>query len=149
PRPGTMCSQIAPRFAVTPASNTSTLLPITMALAVIPFLTAAVLVASRIVYHRPALRVDMATHPTTQLLIALLLLVGLTLAATLIAVGPGERGLGSGGVSLFLVTLFVTPIYAALTLASALGAGEAATSLAGLSRWGPRRRGIAAALRPG
>src|SRR5262249_16677763 len=149
PPPEELFARIRTAVALTPASKTSTRLRITMALAVIPFLTAAVLVASRIVYHRPALRVDMATHPTTQLLIALLLLVGLTLAATLIAVGRGERGLGSGVVSLFLVTLFVTPIYAALTLASALGAGEAATSLAGLSRWGPRRRGIAAALRPG
>jgi hypothetical protein len=88
----------------------------------------------------------LGTHPTSQLLIVLLLLVGLTLAATLIAVGRGERGLGSGVVSLFLVTLFVTPIYAALTLGSALAAGEAATSLAGPSRWGPRCLSIAAAV---
>jgi hypothetical protein len=117
-------------------------------LAAMPFLTAAVvLVASRIIYHRPALRVDMATRPTTHLLIVLLLLVGLTLAATLIAVGRGERGLGSGVVSLFMVSLFVTPIYAALTLANAPGAGEAATgSLTEVSPWGPRCLAMSAAV---
>jgi len=133
---------------LTPSSRISTRLRITMALAVIPFLTAAVvLVASRIVYHRPALRIDLGTHPTSQLLIVLLLLVGLTLTATLIAVGRGERGLGAGVVSLFLVALFVTPIYAALTLASALGGGEAATaSLAEVSPWGPRCLAMGAAV---
>jgi hypothetical protein len=148
PPPEELFARIRTAVASTPASKTSTRLRITVALAVIPFLTAAVvLVASRIVYHRPALRVDLATHPTSQLLIVLLLLVGLTLVATLIAVGRGERGLGSGVVSLFLMTLFVTPIYAALTLGSALAAGEAATSsLAGLSPWGLRCLGIAAVV---
>jgi hypothetical protein len=147
PPPEELFARIRTAVASTPAAKTSTRLRITVALAVIPFLSAAVVLgAARIVYHRPALRVDLGTHPTSQLLIVLLLLVGLTLAATLIAVGRGERGLGSGVVSLFLVTLFVTPIYAALTLTSALGAGEAATSLAGLSRWGPRCLGMAAAV---
>jgi len=138
--PEELFARIRTAVASAPASKTSTRLRITVALAAMPFLTAAVvLVASRIVYHRPALRVDMGTHPTTQLLIVLLLLVGLTLAAILIAVGRGERGLGSGVVSLFMVSLFVTPIYAVLTLTSALGAGEAATgSLAEVSPWGPR-----------
>src|SRR5215475_2686943 len=145
PPPEELFGRIRTAIASTPASKTSTRLRVAAALAAMPFVTAVVvLTASRIVYHRPALRVDMGTHPTTQLLIVLLLLVGLTLAATLIAIGRGERGLGSGVVSLFLVTLFVTPIYAALTLASALGAGEAATSsLPGLSPWGPRCLGIA------
>src|SRR5215471_17364351 len=135
PPPEELFARIRTAVASAPASKTSTRLRITVALGVVPFLSAAVvLVASRIVYHRPALRVDMTAHPTSQLLIVLLLLVGLTLAATLIAVPRGDRGLGSGVVSLFLVALFVTPIYSALTLASALEAGDAATSsLAGLS----------------
>src|SRR5262249_21840088 len=121
PPPEELFARIRAAVASTPAPKTSTRLRITVALAVIPVLTAAVvLVVSRIVYHRPALRVDLGMHPTPQLLIVLLLLVGLTLAATRIAVRQGERGLGSGVVSLFLVTLFVTPIYAALTLATAL-----------------------------
>jgi hypothetical protein len=146
--PEELFARIRTAVASAPVSKTSTRLRITVALAAMPFLTAAVvLVASRIVYHRPALRVDMATHPTSQLLIVLLLLVGLTLAATLIAVGRGDRGLGSGVVSLFLVSLFVTPIYAALTLASAQGAGEVATaSLAAVSPWGPRCFALSAAV---
>src|SRR5262249_25872478 len=127
--PEELFARIRTAVASAPASKTSTRLRITVALATVPFLSAAVvLVASRIVYHRPALRVDMGTHPTSQLLIVLLLLVGLTLAATLIAVGRGERGLGSGVVSLFLVTLLVTPIYAALALPSPLGAAQPAPS---------------------
>ena len=148
PPPEELFAWIRTAVASTPASRTSTRLRVTMALAVIPFLTAGVvLVAARIVFHRPALRVDLGTHPTAQFLIVLLLLVGLTLVATLTAVRPGERGLGSGVVSLFLVTLLVTPIYAALTLAGALGGGRSAiSSLAGLSPWGPRCIGIAVAV---
>jgi len=148
PPPEELLARIRTAVASAPASKVSTRLRITVALAAMPFLTSAVvLVASRIVYHRPALRFDLATHPTSQLLIVLLLLVGLTLAATLIAVGRGERGLGSGVVSLFLVSLFVTPIYGALTLASALGAGEAATaSLVAVSPWGPRCLALSAAV---
>jgi hypothetical protein len=60
-------------------------------MAVVPLVTAAVLlVASQIVYHRPALRVDMGTHLTSDLLIVLVLVIGLTLSAMLIAVGPGR-----------------------------------------------------------
>ena len=96
--------------AATPASKTSTPLRITVAMAVVPVVTAAVLlVAFQIVYERPALRVHMGT-PLTSELIVLLLIVGLTLSATLIAVGRGERGLGSGATSLFLVALLVAPM---------------------------------------
>jgi hypothetical protein len=74
----------------------------------------------------------------------LLLIVGLTLSATLIAVGRGERGLGSGVMSLFLVALLVTPIYAVLTLVHPLEAsGATAASLAELSPWGLRCLAIA------
>jgi hypothetical protein len=52
-------------------------------MAAVPLVTAAVLlVASQIVYDRPALRVDMGTTLTSQLLIVLLLVIGLTLSAT-------------------------------------------------------------------
>jgi len=105
------------------------------------------LVASHVIYHRPALRVDMGTPLTSQLLMALLLVVGLTLSATLVAVGRGQRGFGSGVLSLFLVALLVTPIYAVITLGIPLGAsGDAAASLAQLSPWGPRCFSIAAAV---
>src|SRR5262249_51660452 len=119
---------------------------LTAALAAVPFVIAAVLlVASQIVYHRPALRIHMGTQVTSELLVVLLLVAGLTLAATIIAVGRGERGLGSGVTSLFLVALLVTPIYAALVLPTPLEASQAAgESLAPLSRWAPRCLAVAA-----
>jgi hypothetical protein len=146
--PEELFSRIRAAVAATPASRTSTGLRITVAMAVAPFVTAAVLlVASQIVYHRPALRVDMGTHPASQLLIVLLLIAGLTLSATLIAVGRGERGLGSDVRALFLVALLVTPIYAVLTLVHPLEASEAAAgSLAKLSPWGLRCLAIAAVV---
>jgi hypothetical protein len=146
--PEELFSRIRTAVAATPASTIGTRLRVMLAMAVVPFVTAAVLlVASQIVYHRPALRIHMGTPLTSQLLIVLLLIVGLTLWATLIAVGRGERGLGSGVVSLFLVALLVTPIYAVLTLVHPLEASEAAAaSLATLSPWAPRCLAIAAAV---
>jgi hypothetical protein len=146
--PEELFSRIRTAVAVTSASRISTGLRITVAMAIVPLVTAAVvLVASQIVYHRPALRIHMGTPVTSQLLIVLLLIVGLTLSATLISVGRGERGLGSGVMSLFLVALLVTPIYAMLTLISPLEASEAApASLAKLSPWAPHCLAIAAAV---
>jgi len=146
--PEELFSRIRTAIAATPASKTSTRVRITVALAVVPVVSAAVLlVASQIVYHRPALRVDMGTHPTADLLIVLLLIAGLTLSATLIAVGRGEHGLGSGVISLLLVALLVTPIYALLTLGHPLEATHAAAaSLAELSPWGLRCLSIATAV---
>jgi hypothetical protein len=114
-------------------------------MALVPLLTAAVLlVASHVVYERPVLRVHMGTPLTSQLLIVLLLIVGLTLSATFIAVGRGERGLGSGVMSLLLVALLVTPIYAVLTLMYPLEVSEAAAAaLAKLSPWAPHCLAIA------
>jgi len=95
--PEDLFSRIRTAVAATPAPKTSTRLRITVAMAAVPIVTAAVLlVASQIVYHRPALRVDLGTHPTFQLLMVLLLVVGLTLSATIVAAGRGARGLGSG-----------------------------------------------------
>jgi len=146
--PEELFARIRTRVAETPASKISTRIRITVAMGVVPLVTAAVLlVASHVIYHRPALRVDMGTHPTAQLLVVLLLVVGLTLSATLIAVGRGERGLGSNVISLFLVALLVTPIYAVLALGIPLDANEAAAaSLAKLSPWGLRCLAIAAAV---
>ena len=115
---------------------------------VVPFVAAAVLLlASQLVYDRPALRVDLRTHPTARLLIGLLLVVGLTLSATLVAVGRGERGLGPGVVSLLAVALLVTPIYAVLTLVGPPEVASAtAAMLAELSPWGLRCLAIATAV---
>jgi len=146
--PEELFSRIRSAVAATPASKIGTHLRVTVAMAVVPIVTAAVLlVASHVVYHRPALRVDVGTPLTSQLLMVLLLVVGLTLSATLIAVGRGERGLGSGVTSLFLVALLVTPIYAVIALGIPLEAsGAAAASLEHLSPWGPRCLSLAAAV---
>src|SRR4029077_21104257 len=98
-------------------------------MAVVPLVTAAVLLtASHIVYDRSALRTGMGTTPTSELLIVLLLVVGLTLTATLIAVGGAKRGFGSGVMLLFLVALLVAPVYAVLALAIPLQTSEAAAA---------------------
>ena len=84
---------------------------------------------------------------TFHLLIVLLLIAGLTLSATLVAIGRGERGLGSGVVALSLVALLVTPIYAVLTLVDPLEVSQtAAASLAKLSPWGLRCLTVSAAV---
>ena len=146
--PEEVLSRIRVAVAATPASRTSTRLRLGVALAAVPFLVAGVLlVASQIVYHRPALRIHMGTYVTSELLVVLLLVAGLTLSATLIAVTRGARGLGSGVTSLVLVALLVTPIYAALVLANPLEASQAAAeSLARLSPWGLRCLTIAAVI---
>jgi len=147
--PEDLFSRIRTAVAATPAPKTSTRLRITVAMAAVPIVTAAVLlVASQIVYHRPALRVDLGTHPTFQLLMVLLLVVGLTLSATIVAAGRGARRLGSGATYLLLAALLVTPIYAALTLVIPLeGSGATAASLAELSPWALRWLAIAVTVR--
>jgi hypothetical protein len=134
--------------AAAPAAKTPTRLRIVVAAAVVPVLTAAVLlVASQIVYDRPALRIQEGTPVTLHLLVVLLLIVGLTLSAMLIALGRGERGLGAGVVALSLVGALVTPVYAVLTLADPLEVSRAAAaSLANLSPWGLRCLTVSAAV---
>src|SRR4029453_2589262 len=102
--PEELFSRIRTAVAATPASTISTRLRITAATVVVPVLTPpARLVASRIIYERPALGVDLGTQPTSDLLIVLALVIGLPLSATLIVVGRGDRGLGSSAMALFLV----------------------------------------------
>ena len=137
--------------AATPAAKTTTRLRIIVATAIVPVLNAAVLlVASHLVYQQPALRIYEGTPVTVHLVIVLLLIVGLTLSATLIALGRGERGLGSSVVALFLAAVLVTPIYAALTLIDPLEVTQAAAAslapLAPLSPWAPRCLTVSAAV---
>jgi hypothetical protein len=134
--------------AATPAARTTTRFRTLVAAAVVPVLTAAVLlVASHVAYHRPALRIHQGTPVTVHLLVVLLLIVGLTLSATLVALGRGERGLGASVVALSLVAVLVTPIYAVLTLIDPLEVSRAAAaSLATLSPWAPRCLTVSAAV---
>ena len=146
--PEELFQRVQRAVAATPAARTTTRLRIMMAAGVVPVLTAAILLgASHIVYHRPALRIHDGTPVTVHLLVVLLLIVGLTLSATLTALGRGKRGLGSGAVALFLVAVLVTPIYAALTLVDPVEMSRtAAASLATLSPWGPRCLSISIAV---
>jgi hypothetical protein len=136
--PPELHARIRAAIAATPAPRIGTRLRIAAALAVVPCVAAAVLlIATRLVYGRPvvrpALRLDMAMR-SSHVLIVLVLLVGLTLAATLVAVGRGRRGLGPGVVSLVGLSLLVTPLYAALALGGSGDAGEPAGPE--LSPWG-------------
>src|SRR5262245_65120029 len=140
--------QVRSAVAATPAAKTTTRLRVIVATAIVPVLTAAVLlVASHLVYHRPALRIHEGTPVTVHLVIVLLLMVGLKLSATMVALGRGERGLGSSVVALFLAAVLITPIYAALTLVDPLEVTRAAAaSLATLSPWAPRCLSVSAAV---
>ena len=145
--PEELFSRIRSAVAATPAAKHSTRLRIGLATAVVPVVTATVLLLASLVYDRPALRVDLGTHPTSQLLTVLLLVGALTLLATLVSTGRGERGLGPGVMSLSLVALLVTPIYAALALVIPLGEGVAsAASAVEVSPWGLRCFAIAATV---
>ncbi len=137
--PPELHARIRAAIAATPAPRLGTRLRIAAALAVVPCAAAAVLViATRLVYGRPvvrpALRLDMAMEGSSHVLTMLILLVGLTLAATLVAVARGRRGLGPGVVSLVGLSTLVTPLYAALALGGSGHAGEPAGPE--LSPWG-------------
>jgi len=138
--PEELFQRVQRAVAATPAPRTTTRLRIMMAAAVVPVLTAAILLgASHIVYHRPALRIHDGTPVTVHLLVVLLLIIGLTLSATGVVLGRGKRGLGSGAVALFLVAVLVTPIFAVLTLVDPVEMSlTPEASLATLSPWGPR-----------
>jgi len=136
--PEELFSRIRAAVAVTPSSTTSTRSRIALAVAVVPFVAAAVLLlASQLVYDRPAVRIAFGTPLTSQLLLVAVMLVALTLGSTFVAIGRGQRGLGHGVAALFLVVALVAPIYAALTMVHPLEPGPAA-ALADVSPWGLR-----------
>ena len=144
--PEELFTRIRAAIDSTPAARASTRLRVASAMAVVPLASLAVLLIASQLFDRPALRADIGAHSTSQLLIELLLVVGLTFSATLVAGARGAGGLGPGATSLFLVALLVTPIYSMLTLANAKAAGAGAVSLVELSPWGLRCLAIAAAV---
>ena len=101
---------------------------------------AVVMLASQLVYHRFASGLEVAVSSAPYLLQVLLLLIALTFVATVIAMWRGRNGLGSGAVSLYLVSGLVAPIYAALVLVSPvhLHTNEEVLSDVTISRWGLR-----------
>jgi hypothetical protein len=101
---------------------------------------AVVVLASQLVYHRYASGLQVAVPSAPQLVQVLLLLVVLTSVATLIAMWRGRSGLGSGAISLYLASMLVAPLYAALVLVNPvhMPIDEAVASDVMISRWGLR-----------
>jgi hypothetical protein len=145
--PEELFSRIRAAVAATPASTGPIRPRICLAIALAPLITLAVLLlASRFVFARPVLRADIAGRSTSELLVEIGLLVGLTFSVTGVAVARGERGFGRGATSLSLLALLVAPLYAALVLGPLRASGAPVASLAVLSPWGVRCLGIAAAV---
>jgi hypothetical protein len=123
-------ARIQTEIASTPASAIGTRTRVLIALAVASVLSAAaVLIASRTVYHRyaPGLGVQAASAPHT--IAVLLLLVALTVVATIVATWRGRAGFGSGAKSLCMTSVLVAPMYAVLVAVTPLHALD--PSLAG------------------
>jgi hypothetical protein len=101
---------------------------------------AVVTLASQLIYHRYAGGLEVAVTSAPHLLQVLLVLVALTLVATVTAIWRGRSGLGSGAISLYLASALVAPIYAALVLVSPVHThiDEAALADVAISRWGLR-----------
>lgn len=142
--PEELFSRIRASVEASPASTISTRVRVAAALAAVPCLTAAVvLLGSQIMYQRPTAAVVHVAQSPVQFLVVLLLLAGLTLVATLVAVRRGAHGLGSAAVSLMMMAALVAPIYFLLSLASPLHADHpVATSV--VSPWGARCLAVAA-----
>ena len=67
--PDELYSRVRAAIETTPAPKASTRLKVDLAMAVVPLATLAfLLIASRFVYDRPTLRVDLVRHPTSHLL---------------------------------------------------------------------------------
>ena len=137
--PEALYRRIRASVETTPASTISTRRRIVVALAVVPLLAAAVLLAaSEIVYKRQAVGLEVGMQSTSQLLLVLALLVGLTLVSTLVVIWRGPSGLGSGVVSLAIVAGLVTPIYALLVLESPVHTHDLGVPSVEISPWGVR-----------
>jgi hypothetical protein len=112
---------------------------LSVALIVASCLTAAfVLVESQLVYSRPGVGLYMAVRSTPYLLLVLLLLTGLTFAATFVAISRGRRGFGSGFASLLMVAGLVAPVYALLVLVSPVHTAGHDPAAVFISPWGGR-----------
>jgi hypothetical protein len=126
----------------TPAATTRTRTRIFAALAIVPLLTAAVvLVASEVVYGQPTAGLLIDVSSVSAMLTMLGLLAGLALMSTWFALLQGRDGLGIGSLSLMCIAVLVVPIYAALTVLRPLHSGAAddvALTGVAISPWGVR-----------
>lgn len=128
--------------ASTPAATTRTRTRIIAALAIVPVLTAlVVLIASGLVYGQPAAGLDIDVASSAAALTTLLLLIALALTSTVFALWQGRSGLGIASMWLVSIAALVAPVYAALTVLQPLHSGAAddvgLTGVA-ISPWGLR-----------
>jgi hypothetical protein len=140
--PARLHERIRALIASTPAATTRTRTRILRALAVVPVLTAAVvLTASELVYRQPTAGLDIDVASPVGMLAILVLLAVLASASTLFALWQGRSGLGIGSLTLASIAALVVPVYAALTVLRPLHSGAADdVSLTGvsISPWGFR-----------
>jgi hypothetical protein len=126
----------------TPTATTRTRTRIVMALAIVPALTAmVVLISSEFVYEQPAAGLAIDVASTAGALTVLALLAGLALASTLFALWQGRSGLGIASTWLVSIAALVVPVYAALTVLQPLHSGVAddvASTGVVISPWGLR-----------
>jgi hypothetical protein len=126
----------------TPAGTTRTRTRIIATLAIVPALTAlVVLIASGLVYGRPAAGLDVDVSSSAAALTILVLLIGLALASTVFALWQSRSGLGVASLWLVSIAALVAPVYAALTVVQPLHPGaadELAFTGVAISPWGVR-----------
>ncbi|HKR36170.1 MAG TPA: NrsF family protein [Steroidobacteraceae bacterium] len=126
----------------TPAATTRTRTRIFAALAIVPLLTAAVvLIVSEMVYGQPTAGLRLDVSSVVAMLTILGLIAALALASTLFALWQGRDGLGIGSISLVSIVALVVPVYAALTVLRPLHSGAAddvALTGVAISPWGLR-----------
>ena len=126
----------------TPASTTRTRTRILAALALVPALTAVVvMIASELVYRQPAAGLHLDVSSRVAMATIAGLLAALAVASTVFALWQGRDGLGIGTVSLMSIAALVVPVYAALAVVQPLHSGAADdVSLTGvaISPWGVR-----------
>jgi len=133
-----------------PAATTRTRTRILAALAIVPLLTAAVvLIASEVVYGEPAagLHIDVSSAAAVSTILALL--AALAVASTLFALWQGRDGFGIGSISLISVAALGVPVYATLTVLQPLHSGAAddvALTGVAISPWGLRCLLVATAV---
>jgi hypothetical protein len=137
--PDALYVRVRADIEATHAATMRTGLRIITALAAVPALTAAVvLIASEIVYQRPAVGLEVGSQSKFALLLALSMLVGLTIVSTVIAVWRGRSGLGAGAAPLALIVGLVVPIYALLILPNPLHSHDPPMPWVEISPWGLR-----------
>jgi hypothetical protein len=109
-------------------------------------IAALVLVASMLVYQRPAVGLTFGIRSAPALLAVLCALIGLAGASTAVALHRGRSGLGASLGSLVAVAVLAAPVYAALTLADPVHIAGLRPAWVDISPWGFRCFCIACAV---